>query len=312
MATTEQLMAQYGVAWFGFDEASGSVTDKLGGSYVGTVTGATRVAGWNGEGNAISFNGTNQLVQFNNTIIPTGEKTIRFKFKHTTNPSNSSNAHTLFATTGGTSSHGYMAYFNGINGFSFMNSRAVSNQANIYQNGKFYNDGKWHDFFFSWNGTIDGMIYLQIDDEVIRLKPQYNETGLHNNNLRIGSTLSGSNSVYFFGGQIDDFQIYNKVLYPSDFTQKHIAIKTTDDKNLVLSSKSGRVKEIPSVDEDDLVNQGYTWREIDDAVDSQVIDLTQTTTEYEKVSKTNTPLGNGKMFTIPLDEFKTISIEDNY
>src|SRR6185312_2429883 len=50
---------------FPFDEVSGNVIDTMNPSIIGTVTGATRVTGWNGEGKALSFNGTSDYVTFN-------------------------------------------------------------------------------------------------------------------------------------------------------------------------------------------------------------------------------------------------------
>jgi len=86
LATTEQLMAQYGVAWFGFDEKSGDVYDKLGlNNYVGTVTGATRAMGWDGKDSSLNFNGSSQYVVTDYTPSALEEFTIKIKFKSPTN-----------------------------------------------------------------------------------------------------------------------------------------------------------------------------------------------------------------------------------
>lgn len=310
MATTEQLMAQYGVAWFDFDEPSGNVYDKLGNNYVGTVTGATRVDGWNGEGSSINFNGTStSFIDFNNKIIPNGEKTIKFKFRHTIQPSNINTAHMLLCTSSASGGHGIMVFINGATGFNvyFSNGSPIATLTDI---NKFYNDGKWTEFHFNWDGKKDSVVYVKIGNDEYRFRAIGNESGNHSGNLRLGKPLATAN--YYYNGLLDDLQIYNKALSPSDFTQKRLVMKSESNKNLVLSSTSTLVKEIPNTDENTMLAQGGVIHEIDSAVDSQPIDLTRTSTEYEIVSNTKSPLNNGRMFTIPINnDFKTAFIEDN-
>lgn len=303
----DEPIRKYGVAWFGFDEASGNVTDKLGGSYIGTVTGATRVEGWNGEGYAMNFNGVNNFIS-TNLKPPVDEFSIRLKIK--LNGYNSS----IFSTQGwNATGYGAEIYIRestdtvNYGKIIFRISNATANVAGAYST-KRLELNKWLDVLLTYDST-NGYVKGYLNDELILIEKTNGKLSNHTNNLVIGKIVG---STSYFNGQIDSYELYSKALTPSDFTQKRVAIKTTDNKNLVLPSKVGRVKEIPTSDEIDLINQGYNWREIDDAVDAQPIDLTQTTTEYEKVGKANVSLGNGKMFTIPLDDFKTISIEDNY
>ncbi len=297
MASTEQLMTQYGVAWFGFDEASGNVYDKLGlGSYVGTITGATRTQGWNNEGSAMSFNGSNQYIQFNNSIIPRGKKTVRFKMK-----SGQTTAGRILVDYTTTNSIGWFIHV--------ADSKLIAEVYTGVSNIVSYpiSDNLWHDIFISYDGS---KLKLYVDEmtspkQVVDVAEVNWTTTL----CRIGS---GNNERYY-NGQIDDLQIYNKALSPSDFTQKRLVVKTTDNKNLVLSPTSARVKEIPNTAEYMMLAQGGIVREIDSAVDSQPIDFTKPTTEYELVTNNKTPLGKGRMFTIPIGtDYKTAMIEDNY
>ncbi|MGE7092049.1 LamG domain-containing protein [Lysinibacillus sp. NPDC048646] len=296
MATTEQLMLKHGVAWFGFDEQSGNVYDKLGSDYIGAVTGATRVEGWNGEGRAINFNGTNQYIQFNSSVIPRGEKTIRFKMKSG-------------QTTSGRILVDY-AIANSIGWFIHVTDSkltvevytGVSNIASYV-----ISDNFWHDVFITYDGN---KLKLYVDD-MINPKQIVNtiEMNWTTTLCRIGT---GSNERYY-SGQLDDLQIYNKALSPSDFTQKRLAIKTADNKNLVLSPTSNRVKEIPNTAEYMMLAQGGIVKEIDSAIDRPPIDFTKSTTEYEIVTNNRTPLGKGRILTIPISgDFKTAMIEDNY
>lgn len=305
-------MAQYGVAWFDFDEASGDIFDKLGwNNYVGTVTGVTRVEGWNGEGSAMSFSGTSGVI-FNDKIIPIGEKSFRFKIKKDTAEAPlQAIVSTCYATT---STHGDYISIRGASGtISWQSLNATSAVRFNVESTVNICDGKWHDILCTWDGTINNNgIKLYIDDMTtphITGKASSVETASATYNLNIGK--SGSGSVAHLNGQIDDLQIYNKALPPSNFEQKRLTLKTTDNKN--LSVLNNRVKEIPNTIESTLLERGRIIREIDGAVDAQPVDLIFNSTQYEITNNTNAPLGNNKVFSLPINkEFKTITIEDNY
>jgi len=305
MATTEQLMAQHGVAWFGFDESSGNVVDKLGNGYTGTVTGATRVSGWNGEGSAMSGNTTTfTTIKFNAPIIPNGAKTIRFKLKLT-----SYKEGIIVTRTQGSAGNGLQI---GIFG-NYLYANLYNKNTLIIETGLSVGLNKWHDIMFSWDGTTNtGAVKMYLDEELISKKTAIsNETIASIHNMSVLGHYSATG--YSLDGQIDDLQIYNKALSPSNFTQKRLVVKTTDSKNLVLSPTTNRVKEIPNTAEYMMLAQGGIVKEIDSAVDSQPIDFTKTTTEYEIVTNNRTPLGKGRMFTIPIvNDFETAMIEDNY
>ncbi len=314
MATTEELMRQYGVAWFGFDEASGNVYDKLGlNNYVGAVTGATRVQGWNGKGSSMNFSGSNQYVQFSNKFIPINEKTIRFKIKLplTTSPN------TLIFDTCGYAGGNYgiwIANVGGKLGFSMLQGSGKENA--IYST--MLNDEKWYDIMIVVESQADSLSVMRmyVDEKLVSSrKMNFSLVQDSTYNLRLGFDNDGNTggTLGYFKGQLDDLQIYNKALAPSDFTQKRIVVKTTDNKNLVLSPTSTRVKEIPSTVEYMMLAQGGVIKEIDSAVDRPPIDFTKPTTDYEIVTNNRTPLGKGRMFTIPIGtDFKTAMIEDNY
>ncbi|MFJ7918078.1 MULTISPECIES: LamG-like jellyroll fold domain-containing protein [unclassified Lysinibacillus] len=304
MATTEQLMYQSGVAWFGFDEASGNVVDKLGNGYTGTVTGATRVEGWNSEGQAINFGG-GQYALFNAPIIPLREKTIRFKFKKNTTAIMVNNV--VFSTTGtSTGNNGfYLALLNDIPTFYVVHNGVPV----LFPFLTSIKDTLWHEVYIT---IKDKILTLYLDDVQNAVYSNYTET-FTSQTYGLYLARYNTSALYDFNGQIDDLQIYNKALSPSDFTQKRLVVKTTDNKNLVFSPTSTRVKEIPNTVEYMLLAQGGVIKEIDSAVDRPPIDFTKTTTEYEIVSNDKTPLGKNRMISIPIgSDFKTAMIEDNY
>ncbi|UXJ70196.1 LamG domain-containing protein [Lysinibacillus fusiformis] len=310
MATTEQLMAQYGVAWFGFDEASGDVYDKLGNGYVGTVTGATRVEGWNGEEKALNFNGGVNFIQFNNPLITTSSFTIRFKIKVFAFPSTevNKNGYLIFQNAPTTGWDNGLGIFLNKEG-NYLRMSMIFSKVDSCVSDELLELNRWYDVIINYDSA----------SKVSKIFINGNFTGIIGNTIHKLGTANAiigrqyeSNQRYF-NGQLDDLQIYNKALSPSDFEQKRLVFKTKDNKNLVLSPTLTRVKEIPNTVEYMMLAQGAVVREIDSAVDRPPIDFTKPTTEYELVTNNRTPLGKGRMFTIPISgDFKTAMIEDNY
>ena len=312
----EELMRSYGIGWYGFDELSGNVIDKLGNGYIGVLNGSpNRVAGWNGKGNALNFDGIDDVLVQNvgsSINLPSvGGLTMRFKFK--CNTFKALGMYLVASLNSFNNQKGMTVYiFNGKLGIGWTTNTAGNYCFDITSDID-YLDNKWHDLFFSWDGLANSMVYLYVDDmvePVAKVRAQYNNNGHLYPNFNIGR-LAGITSGWFTG-QIDDFQLYNKALLPSEFPQKRLVVKTVDKKNLVLSNTSTRVQEIPDVDEITLIDKGNIIQEIDSSIDRPSIDLTKVSNEYEIVNKTKTTLGTGKLFTIPIDNFKTAIIEDNY
>ncbi|MFI2129411.1 MULTISPECIES: LamG domain-containing protein [Lysinibacillus] len=302
----EKPLSKYGIAWFGFDEASGNVYDKLGNGYIGTVTGATRVEGWNGKVSSMNFSGSGQIIQMNNPIIPVGEKTIRFKVKI---PSYKATSRLLSNATSITGVGLSVMFVDGkvscvIRG---TNAKSLTTPMQIEIN-------VFQDIMIAFSGSTETDSISFYINEVLVFKSLIGTVEKQGtNNLFIGTDAFYNNANEYFQGVLDDLQIYNKALSPSDFEQKRLVVKTKDNKNLVLSPTSARVKEIPNTAEYMMLAQGGVVREIDSAVDRPPIDFTKPTTEYELVTNNRTPLGKGGMFTIPIGtDFKTAMIEDNY
>jgi len=308
-----ELMKKYGVAWFGFDEPSGVVIDKLGNGYIGTLTNTPpRVAGWNGKGYALSFNGSNQYVQFSNKFIPINEKTIRFKIKLplTTAPN------TLIFDTCGYAGGNYgiwIASVGGRLGFSMLQGSGKENA--IYST--MLNDEKWHDIMIVVESQADSLSIMRmyVDEKIVSSrKMNFSLVQDSTYNLRLGFDNDGNTggTLGYFKGQLDDLQIYNKALAPSDFGLKRLIFQSEEKQVLSISKNSNRIKSFSSVNEDILLKYCYEINEIDNAVDAeQYIDLYKTTKEYEVINTGSTSLGKGKLFTVPLNaQYKTAVIEN--
>src|SRR5690554_4466659 len=211
MANIEDNIKTYATSLIGFDESSGNVLDSKGG-YVGTITGATRVAGWNGQGSAMNFDG-NDYVTFNNTVIPIGAKSIRFKFKKNGLPSTSEyflgNINSYATSYGITFNVEPTGQFHcGLGQSSATKVLSIEAFPNIF-------DNKWHDILFTWDGTtnVDG-VKLYIDDmttPIAKSTATTIETQTPSLNLTLGRLGEGGN---YFIGQLDQLEIYDRAISP--------------------------------------------------------------------------------------------------
>lgn len=305
----EKNLREYGIAWIGFDETSGNYLDKLGNGFIATPTNITRTMGWNGEGLAAST--TKGAVNLNKRF-DIGPKTFKFKIRCRTvggmimsnyaNNTTNGNGIQLLTSADGSVSLGYYMTSFGVDTISLATRIDV-----IKVN-------QWHEIMLTIDNVKDGFVKIYIDGKLEGTSRQHKsqdrvETGL---TYFLRNSFLTDQYAGYSDAEIDDLQIYSKVLTPSDFSQKRLAVKTMDNKSIVVSNISTRVKELPDIDEDTLLKEGHIIREIDSAIDKPSIDLTRISKEYELINKTNKILGNGKMFTIPITDFKTVTIEDNY
>lgn len=218
MANSKDNLSKYGKAFIGFDEPSGNVTDTING-YVGTITGATKVEGWNDIGNAINFDGKG-YVTFNSRVIPLGKKSIRLKFKHDTiTPSSMSQI--LLANGTGTPTHGETLSIDK-NGFLiWQNNKATTGEPRfIVTYDSNICDNKWHDVLLTWDGTTNlNGVKMYVDNMLEPLKTTTalsHETVLQAYNLEIGRYYNGTSYLdgNKFIGQLDSIEIYDRVISP--------------------------------------------------------------------------------------------------
>lgn len=220
MANSKDNISKYATSFIGFDETSGNAMDSIGG-YTGTLfNNPQRVSGWNGKGNAMSFNGTNQYVQFNSTIIPIGTKTIRYRIK--TNSPITTFVACMANGAGGTT--------NGIqigveNQKIFITTSSSTGNIFSIRSNKDITDGKWHDICFIWDGTTNqDTVKLFIDDmnipdSISTANLSENSTGYKN--FTIGCrTQPNDSKIAYFNGQLDQIEIYDRIISP--IPDKHL------------------------------------------------------------------------------------------
>lgn len=228
MANSKDNLSKYGKAFIGFDEVSGNTMDTIGG-YTGTLYNTpTRVQGWNGKGYAMNFNGTNQYVQVNGKVIPMGAKSIRFKFKK-----NSPSLSNIMSTTHATATtHGDAITVRENGSLGWQSSRATTGLTRFYLESTVnVCDGQWHDILLIWNGTTNvNEVKMYINDMTaphVTGTANIIETINPSNNLTIGRASGGTN-YYYFNGQLDAIEIYDRVISP--IPDKHLVQHNTQYK----------------------------------------------------------------------------------
>jgi len=212
MANTKDNLRAYGKSFIGFDEPSGNAMDSIGG-YTGTLVNTpTRVTGWNGQGYAMSFNGTSQYVQFNDKIIPTGAKTIRVKFKPTVIAT--STQILLSTIDNSTTTSGYRLVWHS-SGLVYQvykgSSSAIPIQLNVPPSTIKINS--WNDIIITDDGLLtNNSVKIYIDGVLSNSTTGINEIGMQSSsNLSIGAN---SSNALFLNGQLDLIEIYDRVISP--------------------------------------------------------------------------------------------------
>lgn len=234
------------VAKYSFDNDSGTTVIDSAGNYNGTAKGTTLVSGWDGNGKARSFNGTSDYIQFNQKIIPVGEKSIKFKIKTTVKPSEPGAV--FISTMESTATFGTMVGILSNGSLLFRNSKGTLGTFNFnLSSNKDISDGKWHEILVTWDGTTkEGSVKIFIDDMMTpdtvgtALKE---ETTSSSYNLKLGGSNTGANhsSPYYFNGQLDDIEIYSKVIEPINPSEPVQAKLYIGDKSLYKLTTEGEV-----------------------------------------------------------------------
>ena len=207
--------ASYCVNNYKFEETSGTSCIDSKGLYNGTYNGTTSVTG--SIGNARSFNGTSDYIQFANSVIPVGKKTIKFKIKIDTIPIK---LMVIYDNTNVDQAHAGNLMLIGTTGkLSFINSKGTNGTWNFSCSSiNSICDGVYHTIMCTWDGTTaSNSVKMYIDDLI---NPVSTTTALSSEiassyNLRIGYSVLGTSIATYFKGILDEFEIYNDIINPS-------------------------------------------------------------------------------------------------
>lgn len=214
---TQQLMDKYGVAWYKFDGTDATkVTDYKSSYSATTVTGTTITTGT--SGNARSFNGTSDYIDFGNQVIPLGKKSIRFRIKKSSMQSKVEN---ILGNSNASAEHGTNIFFSASNMLYFQSTKAVSGTPRFAIGCDFtsYANNQWHDVLVTWDGTTtSGAVKIFIDDMItpkVTGTADSVETTQAGRNFRLArgwNTTAGSEG--FLSAELDEIEIYNEVITP--------------------------------------------------------------------------------------------------
>jgi len=280
---TQFLMNKYGVAWFKFDETSGNVIDSKG-INVGIVNGATRVAGWNDLGYALSFNGSAN-VSFSSYILPS-KRSLRFKIKTT-----STRTEMIFCTATDSTKHGIQIYLHNKGVIFIQELNAVSGSPIFsLSSSKLINDGNWHDVYYKWDGTIANRAELYVDDmfnvdgyATAKSAKTVNDNG----QLCVGNVTPSSALNLEFHGELDEVEIYNDIINPS-------SCRFQFSSGAEISSTSGaKIVKLDGQTDQNFFEYGLTQLNIAPNYNG-IID----------VKRTSQTIGTGKTFTHNIDLVK--------
>jgi len=199
------------------DEGSGAEVKDVWGSNNGTILGAT----WRNSNdcvssNCLSFDGSNNYIDFNNAISLTYNNfTISWWMKRT-----QSRYECIF-------SHSIGASFGQIEVDRTVNTiRFESKTNNVYQHAEMptnldLSDGRWHHFVIVSSPTMfslysDGMQTYQASPNTDTVNQTFNYIGVEQSQV---TYIYGN----YFTGLIDDIRIYNTALSSAEIKQNYVA-----------------------------------------------------------------------------------------
>jgi len=225
------------IAWYDFDGSSRTLLSRMGSSLArgsiseGQTLGIpTRDTGWNGEGQCLVSKKTDKgTVEFKELTFPSGDFTIRFKFKLDIKPS--SNGYILMDTSRNTPSANYPGFLLNAN-TNYLSLTAAdssdkkSNVSAYYPTDYINDDGstKWMDVIITKSQSkmlmaINGIPAIQLG------------VGLGNMNYKTPLRLFGSAEQTRFQGRIDDLIILDGDIHdsPTGHAERLLFIREIDN-----------------------------------------------------------------------------------
>jgi len=221
MANSKDNLKAYGKSFIGFDEPSGNAMDSIDG-WTGTLYNSPiRVTGWNGKGYAMSFNGTNQYIHFNNPVISQGAKTVRVKFKPT---AMATSTQILLSTIdNSTTTSGYRLVWHS-SGLVYQVYKGSSSNipVNLTVPPSDIKINSWNDIIVTDDGLASSnSIKIYIDGVLKNSATGISEIGMQSSsNLSMGAN---SSNALFLNGQLDSIEIYDRVIsfIPDKYLVQH-------------------------------------------------------------------------------------------
>ena len=204
--TEDDLVA----AWY-FDEDSGDVVKDYKGNFDGTANGTTIVDTPYGKGR--SFDGVDDHIQFDDSVIPIGKKSIRFKFKRDSSPIQQYHEYVMMNTHSSiNATYGFVTYLQegseGVMCFQILYNDGtwgkIVNTSNVC-------DNQWHDILYVNNGTTASVYVDNMITPVSTIDLEGKIEQQPDSNLYIGSKTDGHQNLL---GELTNIEIYNEAYIP--------------------------------------------------------------------------------------------------
>lgn len=225
------------VGYWSFDEGSGTLAgDASGSGNTGTLTNGPVWA--DGKlGKALNFDGVNDYVAINNSLLPSINGSLSFWAKSSNNTDSYRDMVSISSGASGGTIFAIQFVNNPDNGCTLDHSAKLvlrDDGGTLTQlcSGIAMNDGKWHHYVGtavsgSQQFYVDGV--LKDTDTVVPGAATFTRFG-------IGAT-NRSTAVQFFPGQIDDVRVYNRALTSTEVTNLYNlgAAKLNASKNALLT-----------------------------------------------------------------------------
>jgi len=200
------------VAYYKLDESSGNAADSWGSNTL-TNTSVTYSAGKINNGSV--FSGSSSYLTASAKVTPIGAKTVAFWMK----TSDASTFQIMLANLGdGNTEYGFTTYTNNNIGFEVTQASGTK-VCSLVTTGVTVDDGSWHHYVFTWDGTTDA------DKVIVYVDGVSNNTATANNtetvtptaNLRLGANpVTGGNE---FTGSLDEVGIWSRALTSTEVTR---------------------------------------------------------------------------------------------
>ncbi|RUT52793.1 concanavalin A-like lectin/glucanases superfamily protein [Clostridium botulinum] len=214
------------VAQYKFEETSGNICTDSTGKYNGTYVGTTSIIGI--DGNARNFNGESDYINFNNSIIPLGKKSVKFRIKLQNDLIKNQNVIFYVGNDNYKNSASLQcSYLRDTQEIRFASGKQDSSWQVVFdlKYKRSLIDSKWHDILLTFDNNI-AKIYIDDLINPVEQMPKltYENISYYNRNFSIGGLADSKE--YYLKGSLDNLEIYNEVI---EFTNNKYLIQQNND-----------------------------------------------------------------------------------
>lgn len=200
------------IGWWPFN---GNANDESGNGNNGTVNGAVLVNDrFGSNNNAYSFNGNNNYIRINNTLIPNTPSSYSISLWYNTQNFTAQNGNPRMLISDRNTGLSSYKYTINLQTTGQQLTGGIYNGTGISGNGVIGNAGinnNWHNVVFCYNSS-NATIYLYIDGNLMNSTSNVTHWSSGSNPTNIGYWNGFVGASGFFDGKIDDLAMWNRAL----------------------------------------------------------------------------------------------------